>query len=95
MIVVDSSALLAIYVGEPEGPVFAQNMISAEGALIGAPNLVEASMVAEGRSGERGCRDPDELIETLSIKVVDLVGIMSRRRVRHFVGSAKAGIARR
>jgi ribonuclease VapC len=71
LIVVDSSALLAIYLDEPEGPVFARSMVSADGPLIGAQNLVEASMIAEGRNGERGCRDLDRLIEALDIKVVD------------------------
>lgn len=74
MIVVDCSALLAIYLGEPEGPMFAQSMVSVDGPLIGAPNLVEASMIAEERNGERGCRDLDELIEALGVKVVEFGG---------------------
>ena len=28
-------------------------------------------MLAEGRNGERGCRDLDELVETLGLKVVE------------------------
>lgn len=70
MIVVDSSALIAIYFDEPEKDSFADLIVSADGPRIGAPNIVEASMVVEFRQGEVGCRDMDRLIENLGLDVV-------------------------
>lgn len=70
MIVVDSSALLAIYFDEPEKASFAEAIISADTPRIGAANLLEASMVAEARNGEPGGRDLDRLVDTLGIEVV-------------------------
>jgi ribonuclease VapC len=70
LIVVDSSALLAIYFDEPENLQFAELLISADSSRIGAPNLVEASMVAEGRHGEAGCRQLDRIIANLGIDIV-------------------------
>lgn len=69
MIVIDSSALLAIYLNEPEKTAFAKAITMADGASAGAPNLFEASMVAEARYGKLGCRDLDELVAALGITV--------------------------
>lgn len=44
MIVVDTSAIIAIAIDEPEGRVFDVLMVG-QGAIIGAPTLVEARMV--------------------------------------------------
>lgn len=70
MIVVDSSALLAIYLGEPEGPDFARIIVSSDAPIIGAPNFLEASMVAEARHGEAGARELDRLATSLDLRVV-------------------------
>lgn len=43
-------------------------------------------MIAEGRNGERGCRDLDELIEALGIKVVEFGA--------HHVEAAREGFRR-
>jgi ribonuclease VapC len=69
LIVVDSSALLAIYFDEPEKASFAQAIASAYSPRIGAPNFVEASMVAEARYGEVGCRELDRIIATLGLEI--------------------------
>ena len=47
MIVVDSSALLAIALNEPEKAAFAADIIGSIRPRIGAPNFSEASMVVE------------------------------------------------
>jgi ribonuclease VapC len=70
LIVVDSSALLAIYFDEPEKSSFAQIVGSADSPRIGAPNLLEASMVVEERNGEAGCRQLDRIIVNLGLDVV-------------------------
>lgn len=70
MIAVDSSALIAIYFDEPERAPFTTAIVMADGAAIGAPNFVEASMVVEARNGERGCRELDGIISNLGLDVV-------------------------
>lgn len=70
MIVVDSSALIAILLNEDEKLPFAEAIVGADGARISAPNYFEASMVAEARQSETGCRDLDRLTESLGLEVV-------------------------
>lgn len=48
--ILDSSAVIAILFGEPEAGRFAAAIGAAERVGIGAPTLVEATMVAEGRT---------------------------------------------
>lgn len=70
MIVVDSSALIAILLNEPEKAEFAAMILAADGPRIAAPNFFEASMVAESRQGRAGCHDLDRLLESLGLVVV-------------------------
>lgn len=70
MIVVDSSALLAVFFDEPEKEAFAEAITRADRPCIGAPNLLEASMIIEARQGPIGCRDLDELNAALGLDVV-------------------------
>ena len=70
MIVVDSSALLAVYLGEPEGPAFARLIVATEAPSIGAPNFLEASLVAEARHGEAGSRELDRIAASLDLRIV-------------------------
>ena len=69
MIVVDSSALLAVLLNEPEKEAFTEAILAAAGAQIGAPNYFEVSMVAEARQGSAGCRDLDRLSTALSLGI--------------------------
>jgi ribonuclease VapC len=70
LIVVDSSALIAILLNESEKGEFATAILTADHPQIGAPNFFEASMVAETRRGPAGCRDLDQLAASLSLNVV-------------------------
>lgn len=70
MIVVDSSALLAIYFDELEKASFAEAVVSADDPGIGAPNLVEASMIIEARHGEAGCRELDRITANLGLQII-------------------------
>ncbi|MEA2814711.1 MAG: ribonuclease VapC [Rhodospirillaceae bacterium] len=70
MIVVDSSALIAIYFNEPEKASFALAVVSVDAPCIGAPNFLEASMVAETRHGEAGCRELDRIAANLGLEIV-------------------------
>jgi ribonuclease VapC len=70
LIVVDSSALIAIYFDELEKASFADAVISADGPCIGAPNFLEASIVVEARKGDAGCRELDRIADNLGLQVV-------------------------
>lgn len=50
MIAIDTSALMAIVQGEPEGPDCREAIDAHAELLIAAPNLVEALIVAAGRN---------------------------------------------
>lgn len=51
MIALDTSALIAILLEEPDGDVFAEVLKRADGLLIGMPTLLELRMVLTGRVG--------------------------------------------
>lgn len=54
---IDSSALIAILTGEPEQDAFAERIAGAARRLIGAPSMLETSMVMLARTGEDGIED--------------------------------------
>ena len=62
MIVVDSSALVAIVLGEPEAERLLA-ALSAEVVAISAATLTEATIVVEARQGPDATRDLDLLVE--------------------------------
>jgi ribonuclease VapC len=62
MIVVDTSAIVAIVFGEPERESFVGVIERAEKALISTVSAVEARMVAHGRRGQRAVVLLDDLL---------------------------------
>ncbi|UYN94931.1 MAG: type II toxin-antitoxin system VapC family toxin [Enhydrobacter sp.] len=70
MIVVDTSALLAISFEEEGHAGFMEAVLSTDDPRLGAPNLVEASMVVETRRGERGLRELDTIVSNLGLAIV-------------------------
>jgi ribonuclease VapC len=71
MIVVDSSALLCVLLGEPESERVADCLDNSPRVLIGAPTLVEATIVAEARLGSRGVLNLQSAIRIAGIDVVE------------------------
>lgn len=63
MIVIDSSALIAILLIEPEAEIFGRTMGLAEQRVIGAPTAFETLMVARGKLENR--IDSDLEVRTL------------------------------
>jgi ribonuclease VapC len=57
--VVDTSALAAIFFGEPERDAFRAAILKATTRLISAATILEAGMVIEGRRGEGAGRELD------------------------------------
>ena len=70
--VIDSSALIAVLLNEATAPAIAAAMEGAPLRLLSAANLLETSIVIEGRSGVAGGRELDLLIYRLGIEVVDV-----------------------
>lgn len=68
--VIDTSALIAILLGEADAPRFAKAIEDADSRLLSAANLLEASMVVETRKGEAAGRELDLLIYRAGIDVV-------------------------
>ena len=93
MIVVDSSALIAIYFDEAEKASFADAVISADGPCIGAPNFLEASVIAEARKGEAGCRELDRIVGNLGLQVVAFESSHIKQLERHSAVMAGGGTA--
>src|ERR1700710_654565 len=65
--VIDTSALLAILLGEPERRTFNEAIEAAESRRMSAATFVEASIVIESRFGAEGIRDLDLFIERAGI----------------------------
>jgi ribonuclease VapC len=68
--VVDSSALLAILLNEPDAHPLRTAFDHDDVRLLSAATLLEVSMVIEARKGESGGRDLDLLISKSKIEVV-------------------------
>ena len=70
--VIDSSASVAILLGEPEAAQLAQAISSDPKRLISAFTLPETAIVIEAKKGEAGGRDLDLLIHRAKIEAVPL-----------------------
>jgi ribonuclease VapC len=62
MIVVDTSAIVAVAFGEPEREAFVQAIQQADKALISTVSVVEARMAVHGRRGQRAVVLVDDLL---------------------------------
>lgn len=67
--VVDSSALLAILLNEPDADSIRTAFDHDDVRLLSAATLLEVSIVIESRKGESGGRDLDLLISKSSARV--------------------------
>ncbi len=71
LIVVDSSALVAILRREPEADDFLRIIAAADGCLIASVSLLETSIVLAGRGGDAGAwAELDALIARAAMQVV-------------------------
>jgi ribonuclease VapC len=70
--VVDTSALVAILLGEPDAELFAHVLGDAPVRLLSAVSRVELSCVVEGRKGEIGRSDVERLLRDGGF---DIVGV--------------------
>jgi ribonuclease VapC len=68
--VADTSALVAILLGEPTADRLTAVLEAAPSLRCSAVSLVEAAMVMQGRLGERGERELDLLVGRLRVEIV-------------------------
>ena len=66
----DSSALIAILFAEPNHLELVDRILEADSARVGAPTLVETSIVFIARRGSGAGREVEELVKELGITVV-------------------------
>ena len=67
---VDSSALIAILFSEAGHLDLVDRILAADSVRVGAPTLVETSMVFASRRGTASTREVDELVKDLGLTVV-------------------------
>ncbi|MGC1617205.1 MAG: type II toxin-antitoxin system VapC family toxin [Candidatus Acidiferrum sp.] len=68
--VIDTSALLAIFLAEPERQNFLERIRQDGSRLLSAPNALETSIVLEARRGEIAGREFDLFLHRLNIEIV-------------------------
>jgi len=69
MIVVDTSAVLAILEHEPDAGVYAKAIAEADPPLISAASVVEAGIVMLNRHGSKALRRVNQLVEEARFQV--------------------------
>ena len=72
VVVLDTSALLAILFAEPEAARIITALSGADRRLVGAPTLVEAAAILLARKGAAGEVALDALLQRLGIEVVPM-----------------------
>lgn len=70
--VIDSSALIAILLAEPEAKVLSEAVAGAPKRLVSAFSALETSIVIESKKGEPGGRELDLLLHKAGIEIVPL-----------------------
>jgi ribonuclease VapC len=68
-VIVDTSALIAIFYGEPEGPEFTRLIHDAPVCRISVASLIELSMVIEGQLGPDAARQADAYLRRAGVAV--------------------------
>ena len=68
--VIDTSALLAIFLAEPERKAFLDFIFQAEARRISAANVLETGIVLEARKGEAAGREFDLFVVRANLEVV-------------------------
>ena len=75
--VLDTSALLAVLLGEPERDRFVALLADADDPVISAATLVEASIVMLARTGDEGVALLDALLAAAAVRCVAVDGVQA------------------
>lgn len=84
MIVVDASALLAVYLEEPDGPALRQTIEGAQGCVMSPVNVWEVLVRAERLKGLAGRQAAEALLSSLGILTVEVDAAQMRLAVEAF-----------
>jgi ribonuclease VapC len=68
--VVDTSAILAIFLGEAERAEFLNRILQARGCFMSAANVLESGIVIEARKGESAGREFDLFVVRAGLEIV-------------------------
>ena len=68
--VIDTSALAAIFFGEPERPKFLAAIAAADSRLVSAASVLETGIVLEARQGEAAGREFDLFVVRANLQIV-------------------------
>ena len=68
--VIDTSALVAIFLSEPERQSFLDEIIAAETRLVSAVTVLEAGIVLEARRGESAGREFDLFVVRANLQII-------------------------
>ena len=94
--ILDTSALVAILYGEPEGRDFVERIRAADVCRISVANHVELSMVVESQLGPNGMRQADAFLRRAGVVVEPVTieqGDLARQAFLDFgKGRHKAGL---
>jgi ribonuclease VapC len=77
-LVVDTSALMAVLLEEPEAIRFAEALHDADELRMSAPSWLEAAQVATGRRGAKGYEQFHDLVSRLRVEIVPCDAVMAR-----------------
>jgi len=72
--VIDTSAVVAIFLAEPERPAFLDLIFQAHSRLMSAANVVEAGIVLEARRGEAAGREFDLFVIRAGLTIAPVDG---------------------
>lgn len=72
LMVIDTSAIIAILLGEPEAERISRAILDDSRRLMSSFSLLECSLVIENRKGEAGGRELDLLLHRLQVEIVSL-----------------------
>jgi len=70
--VIDTSAVVAVFLNEPERNRFLEQIVQADKRLISAATVVEAGIVLEARQGPAVSRDFDLFLHEAGIEIVSV-----------------------
>lgn len=94
--VIDTSAVLAILLREPERRTFINAIETADSTRMSVAGFVESSMVIESRYGAEGLRDLDRFISRANIELMAVdgeQGLLARSAFSRFgKGRHRAGL---
>lgn len=80
--VLETSVLVAIVLGEPDAEVLLRTIVDHDGELLlSAATRVEAGIVVEARHGPPGTADLELLLQRLHVRIVEFDGEQAERAV--------------